>query len=220
MIVAMVMAVLASFAVHYAVRFPDRTAVQRQVVEAVHVIFPDPVPYIDRNSMIASFPKVGFFMSTWGFQNYYEAGEPIFEDLLENAAPKFLLANHPALILDPTVPTPEVPGEPRLFEEDVRVLRDNFIPHWGPIYVAGKHLSLSEESAVFEILIPGAYTVEAPGPILVDGVTRQPGEVVSLAPGHHTARSLRETQRVNLRWGVKLPRPAAPPSTGILYEDF
>lgn len=221
MIVAVVVAVLASFAVHYAVRFPDRTEVQRQVVQAVHEIFPDPVPYIDRNSMIASFPKVGFFMSTWGFQNYYERGEPIFEELLESAAPKFLLANHPALILDPTVPTPEVPGEPRLFEEDVQVLRENFIPHWGPIYVAGKELLLNHEQAVsFEILIAGHYTLEATGPILVDGVTRQPGEVLHLAQGHYTARSLVGTQSASLRWGVRLPRPAAPPPTGILYKDL
>ena len=44
----------------------DETRAQRQVVAAVQQVFPEPVPYIDWAGMIARYPKVGFFMSTWG----------------------------------------------------------------------------------------------------------------------------------------------------------
>lgn len=39
---------------------------QSKFIETVHEIFPYPVPYIDRCSMISSFSKKGFFMSSWG----------------------------------------------------------------------------------------------------------------------------------------------------------
>ena len=44
---------------------------QRAVVAAVHRIFPEPVPYLDHGGVMASFPKVNFFMSSWGVDDLH-----------------------------------------------------------------------------------------------------------------------------------------------------
>ena len=50
---------------------------QRSVIAAVSEIFPNPVPYIDRCSMIGSYPMVGFFMSGWGMKGYRQSGREL-----------------------------------------------------------------------------------------------------------------------------------------------
>jgi hypothetical protein len=212
--------VLITFVFYYPRSLPDEIAIQRDVVEAVHEVFPEPVPYIDRNSMIASFPKVGFFMSTWGFESYRDGDGPIFRDLLLTDQPRFLLANHPALMLDPRDTIPEAPGMDRLLPEDEAVLAANFISHWGLLYVAGKRLDPPEgdEAVRFEILIPGDYTIEAGGPVTLSGETWAPGDVVRLDQGDHTLDAA--PGEVVLRWGNHLRRPGRPQPSGVLFHDL
>jgi hypothetical protein len=196
-------------------------SVQREVLAAVHEVFPEPVPYIDRNSMVASFSKVGFFMSTWGFQTYRSRPPGFFYDVLRSAHPVFLLANHPALQLDPTVPSLEVPGGDRLRDEDQTVLRENFVHHWGPIYVAGKHVELLDDGPVsLEMLLPGPYTLEADRDVGVDGTLHPAGSWLVLDPGRITLESPTGSQRVTLRWGHGLVLPARPAPEGVLFRDF
>ncbi|MEX1183607.1 MAG: hypothetical protein WEF86_10270 [Gemmatimonadota bacterium] len=214
-----VAAVVASFAAHY--RGADEVQIQREVVAAVHDIFPQPVTYIDRNSMIASFPKVGFFMSTWGFERYFDAGQPIFEQILRTAAPGFVLANHPALVLDSNVAMPVTRARYRLMEQDHQVLKDNFIPHWGPVFVAGKRLRVPTDAPVFlTMLIPGTYTVESVSPVRIGNLTFNPGEAVQLARGTYVVQSLARDQVLTLRWGRHLHRPEVVPPTGLLFQSL
>lgn len=218
---AATVAVLTSFGVHYHRYFPADIRIQRQVVEAVHEMFPEPVPYIDRGSMIASFPRSGFFMSTIGFSHYRATGELSFDRILREEGPVFILANHPALILDPGVEVPSAPGPDRLREADFRLLQENFVHHWGPIWVAGKELVLTADvSREFEILIPGPYTLEAEGSLWVDGEPVEAGQVVVLEAGPHTATSFGDSVAVVLRWGARLPRPEKDPQAGVLFRDF
>jgi hypothetical protein len=209
-----------SFGTKFAGRATDHTWAQRQIVETVHRMFPGPVPYIDRNSMIPSFPKVGFFMSTWGLENYRDTGRPIFPTLLREAAPVFLLVNSPAL--DPSADSASASwGGHRLFDEDRRVLRENFVPHWGPIYVAGKRVDLPAGGVrEIDVLIPGTYTVEATGRVAIDGVPYRVGEPVSLARGAHRITSLSGPQTATLRWGAHLYRPAGRPPEAPVYDPW
>ena len=195
---------------------------QRRVIEAVHQMFPEPVPYIDRNSMIASFPKVGFFMSSWGLEKYRDRRRPIFRDRLLREAPVFLIANTPVLKIDTPDEQRRSYGKMALFEEDWQVLRENYIPHWGPIFVAGKAFAqLSAEPRRFEVLIPGTYTLEAAGPVAVDGRTHQPGAVLTLERGsYEIANRTAARFDVRLRWGENLTRPAAALPTGEIYAGF
>lgn len=196
----------------------DRTIVQRQVVDTVHRMFPEPVPYIDRCSMIASFPKAGFFMSTWGLQNYLEIGRPVMRDLLLERKPVFLIGNIISLILylqEDTYSNPLLP-------EDLTVLRENFLRHWGLIWVAGKKLDVGAAGSEsrFEILIPGTYTLDGEAPVVIDGVERAPGDRVELEQGEHTIYSRQAPISVKLRWGVDLYRPDFLPEPEPVFVSF
>lgn len=196
----------------------DRTIAQRQIVETVHRMFAEPVPYIDRCSMIASFPKAGFFMSTWGIENYREAGRPIMRDLLVEQKPVFLIANVLALMLN----YPQHTNRHALMAEDLAVLRDNFIHHWGAIWVLGKKFELAAAGVEhrFEILVPGTYTVEGKTVMMIDGVERAPGDSIDLASGFHTALARIAPATVTLRWGSDLYRPADKPVADPIFVSF
>jgi hypothetical protein len=205
---------------HYARRARDEIAPQRQLVRVVHELFPESVPYIDRCSMIASFPKVGFFMTGWGMERY-RAGGPLMRTALREGRPVFLLANTPGLWLHLT--DERARRAPyALFAEDRRLLRENFVHHWGWLWVAGKEVIFGSGGAhaEFEILIPGLYTLEAPGAIAIDGETVEPGGAVRLPQGIHHARPGGAAAAFRLRWGRRLARPAAAPLAKPLFTGF
>ena len=211
-----------SFAGQYLRDDFDRTAAQRQLIDVVHRMFPQPVPYIDRSSMVASFPKVGFFMSTWGMENYLASGRPVMRGLLESRKPVFLVANIDSLRLDLPPEQAVGPDGYRLLQADYSILRDNFIHHWGAIWVAGKRLKAAAAGRAhrFEILIPGSYTVEAKAPVNIDGVERKPGATVELDKGQHTFAMPTAPATLILRWGVNLYRPAGVPVSDRLFVPF
>ncbi|MDP2390140.1 MAG: hypothetical protein Q8N52_07415, partial [Acidobacteriota bacterium] len=206
-------AIAASAWSYVAPRLQDGTVAQRTVIRAVHEIFPQPVPYIDRNGMIASFPKVGFFMSTWGTQRYRERGGPVFVDLLRTRRPHFVLANSPVLA--------SVLGRRRgggsLHPDDVAALQTHFVPFWGPIYVAGRQLHLEPAAvAVWEVLIAGSYRLHSEGPVAIGGVLYAPGSTVDLDSGVVSFRS-EVTQDVALMIDSARGVPPYPPPTAPLY---
>ena len=209
-----------TYSTHYLSHVADETLAQRQLVQVVHHLFPEPVRYLDRCSMIGSFPKVGFFMSTLGVQKYWELGRPVMVELLRTEAPVFLLANSEGLELD----LPEEVARRSLFAlrpEDRQMLRQNFVRHWGALWITGKTLRLDETGSTdFEILVGGPYTVESAAPLRVDGNLVEPAAVVQLATGPHRADQGRHEEVVILRWGNHLPRPAQPPVRQPLFTLF
>ena len=221
--VGLMLAVTVSLGRSYLPSARPALQLQRQTIELVHRLFPEPVAYIDRCEMIASYRKVGFFMSSWGMENYLDQGEPIFRELIARERPLFLLAN--TLSLDPAVSPDRLraAGGLALFDEDHAVLAANYVHHWGALYVAGKTLTLPTGGgeATFEILIPGSYTLESEGPIVIDGRTIAAGETLQLAPGpHRAAAQAGGPLRAILRWGERLHRPAEPPPEGRIFTGF
>lgn len=207
---------------HYAAALQQDSSAQRRTLEVVHRAFPEPTPYIDRCSMVSSYPKKGFFMSVWGMQGYYRRGVPVMRAILEQQQPRFLIANRRMLALDDLGPGESGPEHFGLFREDLETLKANFVRHWGAIYVAGKRLSVSagRPAPAFEILIEGPYTVESPVPVMLDGKEARPGEVVTLARGPHRLRLGDGAAEVTLRWGDHLFRPDTPPPEGPLFRGF
>ena len=199
-------------------RLKDHIQSQRELITLIHKIFPEPVPYIDRNGMIASFPSVGFFMSTWGIEDYRKKNIPIMRSILEKQQPKFLIADTPILRIDDERWFGQDKSIYRLLDKDYNILKKNFIPQWGALYVPGKSFNqLSKgKMQMFEILIEGKYTVEADKDINIDGKHVVPGEVVLLTKGQHRIESA-EDQSVVLRWGANLYRPNKSPSKRIIY---
>ncbi len=105
-----------SFAVHFWSFAGDGLADQELVLDTVHELFPEPVPYVDRGGMVASYPSAGPLLSTWVIEREAKRGAAIFTaERLEVIRPRFMILNSPAL------------NDP--------VLADYFIRLWGPLYV-------------------------------------------------------------------------------------
>jgi hypothetical protein len=209
--------VLATLAIAIAVAWsglrpaPDGTRPQREVVRAVHEIFPDPVPYIDRSGMIASFPKVGFFMSTWGLDNYRAAGVPVFADLLRTRRPRLLIDNGPALNA-----AFGGRGTPLLFDEDAAALKRSFVRYWGPLYVAGTGMRLEPDvEARWDVLIAGSYRLKGDGPVIIGGVEYSPGAAVDVREGPVALRSAQVQDILLFTTEAREPPAYLPPKEPI-----
>lgn len=194
----------------------DTVAPQRETLEAVRLAFPEPVPYVDRSSMVGSYPKIGLFMSTAVLSIYRTADRPVFPTLFRTRPAVFVLANAPGLDLTATWET--IGNSPhRLLREDFEFLKARFVHHWGPIWVAGAELMAEPGDAGFELPVTGPYTLESGVAIILDGTRRDPGEVVRLAAGSHTVRAADGPGRITLRYGDHLARPPEPPPTAPLF---
>jgi hypothetical protein len=179
-------------------------------------MFPEPVTYIDGSSMIASFPKAGFFMSTWGMENYIERNEPLISRTIKAEQPKFVLANTSTSVFKKAFE-----HRTGLIAEDVETLRGNYVHHWGVIYIAGKEITLrANESTGVEIFIPGPYTLESLMPVKIDDVIVEPGEVVWLETSNLAISALNEPADLTLRYGSNIYRPEFEPLHKEAYRGF
>lgn len=190
----------------------DTTLGQRQVLTAVHQIFPEAVPYIDRSGLVASFKRVNSPMTKFLLDRYHRRGQPMMADLVRTRQPEFLVATVSGLNLAASWEESRSSGR-YLLQEDFEFLRLHFIHHWGPIWVPGRTLEFGENGGVleFEIAVPGPYTMESTGSVAVDGSPVAAGDVVHLDAGPHTIAAIGETSSATLRRGERLHRPAAPP---------
>jgi 4-amino-4-deoxy-L-arabinose transferase-like glycosyltransferase len=217
-----VLIVVGNAAVYLGKYWEDRRIAQSEIIALVHELFPKPVPYIDRNSMVSSFPKVGFFMSSWGIEGYRGRGLPIMRDILESREPKFLIANRRLLWLDHE--QEEAEGLLRdylLLDDDFRTLGENFIHHWGALYVAGKRLQPDDAGkAWFEILITGPYTLESESTVYLDGRRVEPGAVVRLTAGQYRLEAPLGSGEILLRYGDHLPKPDHAPAPQPIYAGL
>ena len=193
----------------------DDIARQRSVVAAVHEIFPTAVPYIDHSGMIGSFPKVNFFMSSWGIENYRAGGKPFMRDAINQHRPPLLLANR-------TILEPGHRDFLALLPADRKLISESYIQYWGPIYVAGAHASLGAgKAATVSMPFPGRYRLEAKCPVLIDEIRRMPGDIITITD-HHPLSLRAEScvpveHDVRLIWSGAGPRPPRDPPTRGLY---
>ena len=198
----------------------DQTIAQRELVKTVHRLFPDPTPFIDRCSMISSYPKVGLFMTSWNIGKYQQAGQPIMANLLSKRQPKFIIDNVGGLSLSkPWDKSGD--WEHRLLQADFKTLQDNYIHHWGLLWVAGKqfpHIT-QKENENFAIMIEGIYQLEAETTISLDGVVYKPGQSLFLKQGMHKVTALQQDTKLILRWG-NLEKPRQKASAQRLFTGF
>ena len=188
---------------------------QRAILTGIQTIFPAPVTYIDNSGMAGNFPRaVNHFASGWGLENYYRAGEPIYSAALKAEPVPMLLANN--VVLRGLFHDTSFDG--RFLPEDDRILRENYIPHWGRLFVAGKVIAPGERPIAVEIAVPGRYTVEG-GSIDIDGKHHPAGSLVTLARGMHSVAGPRGVD-VTLRWGDDLDRPAFAWPSGPIFTEY
>jgi hypothetical protein len=199
----------------------DQIQPQRELISLVHRLFPEPVPYIDRNGMVASFPDISSFMSTWGLEDYRLCNIPIMRSLLEKHQPQFLIANTPVLRINDDKWFGQDKSIYRLLDEDYAILNENFVNHWGVIYLPGKRFKRVSKIGMqfFEVLIEGNYRVEADGELIVDNRRVAPGEIVLLKKGQHRIEMI-TAHSVVLRWRVNFYCPEKPPSQKPIYTGL
>ncbi len=190
------------------------TAAQREVLSVIHRMFPEPVAYIDGCSMVSSFPKVGFFMSTAGMSAYQREGRAVLSQAIVDRKPLFVLANEAQLNLDCAEPPRSVGAGLTLRPEDWQVLKSHFIHHWGPIWVAGRQFQIgaAAPAQTFEILVAGPYTIEGDAEVVIDGRIQRHGDAVILQEGAHTIEVRGSSATITLRWGRHLYRPKQEPT--------
>lgn len=153
----------------------DQQLGQRRVLDAVHRIFPQPVPYLDEAGMVSTFHQVNFFMSTWGMEEYKRRRTPFMSPAMRDYRPPLLLVNRRFLDL-------LLPESNYLMPEDRDAIQRFYQPYWGPIHIAGARLEIAAgQDQVVELPFPGKYRVESAEPVLVDGVVRSPGDVFDAA---------------------------------------
>ena len=198
----------------------DETIQQRQVIAAVHRIFPEPVPYLSGRFSIASLHNVGFFMSTWGLENYQAANRAMLAEPIAMQRPVFVFADSAPLYaaLEPVELRPDFP---RLVEADRAAVAENYIPHWGWVYIAGKQFRFTTRAPQeFALIVPGVYTLEGTGEAVIDGRTYRPGDTLQLDSKAHSIAPSAAPADLTLRWGDHLYRPTEPPPDVPFYRGF
>ena len=189
---------------------------QRQTVDLVHDIFPQPVPYLDYSAMISSFPRIeegGIFINTQtlDMRAYYRAGQPIMGDILRRHQPKFLIANVTGLDLDGR---DKHANNNQLLPSDTAILKDNFTWFWGPLYLPAK--SIPADASEIEILVAGDYTYYGDQTTL-DGKTVNDRDVITLSQGKFKSQS---QNGGILKWGNHLSPPESPAPNQMLFHGF
>ncbi|MBB6094919.1 hypothetical protein HNQ60_003806 [Povalibacter uvarum] len=194
----------------------DQIRHQHAVVAAVHQIFPDPVPYIDHSGMISSFPKINFFMSSWGLSDYRDRRAGFMKPAMSRHQPPLLLANRP--VLDPASG-----ASSWLLPEDRQLIEQFYLSYWGPIKVAGANIHPATTQTQVALPFPGRYRLESRSPLIVDGKLRSGNDVLQFT-GSTVAVACAADQPCDseARFIIAAARPA--PSTdapmGSLYSGL
>ncbi|WP_299949842.1 hypothetical protein [uncultured Ruegeria sp.] len=197
---------------------PKGTQTQRATIAEVHRLFDQPVPYIDHSNMMASFPKAGFFMSSWGITRYRSAMQPVFADIIERVRPPLLIASKGALVRTMESPV-SIAGTLVLLPEDQEVLRRSYVHYAGAIWLAGQETTLTDDVVALTVPFPGRYRVETEHPVKVNNRVVSNGIVldVDAAPLELTGKP---GTAVRLIWDTGIA-PIAPHSLGRdIYVGF
>lgn len=193
----------------------DVLARQRLIDAGVHQIFPVPVAYIDNSGMVGDFPRaVPHFASGWGLENYVRSGVPQYGQALHAEPVPMLLANNAIL----RSPFGDTPYRGPLHPQDAEILRTNYIPHWGRVFVAGRAIAPGTAPVTINVAVPGRYTIEGAS-VGIDGTIYHAGDVVTLRRGVHRVAGERPA-KVTLRWGKHLPRPDFAWPSGPIYTQY
>lgn len=219
LVVSAAILIATAFSIAIFVRLLDRPQdAQIATLRAVHAIFPQAVPVIDRNAMVASFPKRGFFMSSWGLTRYVQENRPVYPAILAAGTVPLLLLNSPVLE-DAVGASLSAPLNARLLPADRQVLSENYIVYWGKVWVAGKRLDVAPALRRFANAVPGTYVLEAGAQVLLNGRTVTPGATIRLGRGSHEISS-EPRQTITLRWAAANPPPATSAPTSPIYHGM
>ncbi|GAA4709233.1 hypothetical protein H9L13_00980 [Sphingomonas lutea] len=198
---------------------PATAADQAAATNLVHRLFPSPVPYLDRSSMIPTFPQAGMFMSSWEMENYRDGKRPTIRTLLATRQPVFIIANSPIISegfgIAPSA-TPRILFHP----EDRAALQSQYVHYTGPIWIAGKRIAASPRPVVADFQVAGTYVLNSRVPVQIDGRTVAPHAAVTIGQGRHRIVSPQGAQGILLRWGAGLPQAAQSAPRELVFDNL
>ncbi|HEX2793025.1 MAG TPA: hypothetical protein VHN58_01205 [Croceicoccus sp.] len=193
----------------------DRTTIdnQRVVVEEASRMFTVPVDYFDHNGALAGHVKANGFMTPWGLEGYRAHGRSLFRTIMEQRTVPLLFENDQLL----SALLEDERGSDQLFPGDSRVLKENYVRAWGPVWLAGKSVPAGSRISA-EVLVPGRYRIEGEA-VAIDGEIHAPGTIVGLSRGVvELANSGKATAR--LIWADVDLMPQRPVPDGRIWIGF
>ena len=202
----------------FARSLPQNQTAQRTIVNAVHDIFPDPVPVVDYCGMISSFDRlneVGLFINpdVFAHSKYLKSGKPMMTEFITTYQPQIFLANVIRLKEGDDV---EEKFLSELLPTDAKIIKDNYMQFWGPIYVPGKTL---DQNGAFKILVNGIYTYYGTDEATIDGIKISNGQALELNKGQHEV-SITSSANGRLVWGDNLKKPDVVAPSKPLFNGF
>lgn len=216
---AMVAAVMAASVLVLWFKEPESPlAKQRLLLDAAEQIFPEPVAYFDFCGMLGTFEKANAFMTTWGMSNYVGAGIPAMRQRMERDVVPLVLASEQQSYLTFQKMLTGTGPSPFFVDEDAAALRGNYIPFWGPFWLAGKRVPANGVAVREDFLVPGPYTVHDAA-VRIDGTVYAPGDIVRLARGVHRLQG-QSSNSARLVWGERLKAPDHLPPEREWWVDF
>lgn len=189
---------------------PELIERQRAIVAAAETAFPDKPAYFDACAILGSFPKANVFMTPVGLALYRDGQYPAFADLMARE-PIPLVVNDGAELDAALTGTGPVP---QLLPRDLAALRANYVPFWGPFWVAGYRVKADRP---LDVGVPGRYRVEG-GTFELNGRTVQPDTIVDLERGPQTV-AVQPGVTVRLIWADAV-RPITAPPPAPFFEAF
>lgn len=198
---------------------PGKLKAQREFLDVVHQVFPEPVPYLDRCSMVASSRKVGPFLTTWRLRDLRAGMKPGIEDLVRSQEPVFVVNNMNGLDLSKNWKSLKKDRH-RIPKTDFQFLKKHYIQHVGPLWVAGQILDTSDTLVDFSIIVEGTYTLESTHSVRIDGVERAANSTIQLSKGPHQIQAVPDTPggTAVLRIGDHLERPTLSKPSSKLFS--
>lgn len=194
---------------------PSALPAQRQLADAAQQLFPRGTPYFDHLAMFPSLAKQNMFMTDWGIDLYRNNELPRLRETMARVAVPLVVEDHPMF-------TQALRGEKEQFrvydDADLAALRSNYVAFWGPFWLAGREVAAGADPLRFDLQVPGPYTLHG-APLTIDGVARQPGDVVNLARGQHVIAGDRPAS-ARLLWGKHLSAPDRAPPPQPWFVDF
>ncbi len=188
---------------------------QKQTIAVAHQLFPEPVTYFDFAGSLGDYDRaLNFMPSGWGLASYRAREVPKLSQIMAEKAVPLLIENHH--VLEAALVGNDWPE--KLLDADAEALHNNFIHHWGRIWVAGKHIDAGAAPVSVNIGIPGQYTLEQSA-LRIDGTSYQPGEVIDLSRGTHEIGGGRTVEAI-LRWGDHLEIPAEAPTASPPFQPL
>ena len=200
--------------VHFAWEYRnDGQGRQKQIVTAVHRLFPEPVPYIDMSGLIASFPRPTLSITWFVLDAYRRAGVPVLSDYIHRDKPPLLIVNTKVLQVWDEEGLASL--DSRLLPQDEETIRATYAHYWDQIYLAGRQWRdlAAGESRSFDIVVPGDHTLIARDSVIVDGRTYRPWATIRLEEGPHRLQTTSAEPDPRILWGTRLkPLEDLPPS--------